>query len=97
MIFFALMRKIAGSILPVCLSPPVETKLSQLLDLMRAGDWHAAIRFAAKFPNLGSHRDGILRAKDALSNPDFYRQIKRDPDEIIQLGIAALRAKYLQS
>jgi hypothetical protein len=75
----------------------VDTKLAKLLDLMELGDWPAAIRFAAKFQRLGDHRDDLLRAKDALQNPDFYRQIKRDPDALVQSGIDALKSKYLRS
>lgn len=72
----------------------METKLSQLLLMMDAGDWNAAIRFAAKFPRLGAEKDVIMRAKDALLNPDFYRQLKRDPDQLVEAGRLALAAKY---
>lgn len=75
----------------------METKLSQLLDLMRAENWHAAIRFAAKFPRLGDQKNAITRAKDALNNPDFYRQMNYNPAEIVQIGIDALKIKYLRS
>jgi hypothetical protein len=70
------------------------TKLSQLMAMIEAGDWLAAIKFAAKFPDLGKERDFILRAKDAINNPDFYRQIKRDPAALIKEGKAALVRKY---
>jgi len=70
------------------------TKLSKLMVMIKAGDWLAAIKFAAKFPDLGSERDSILRAKDAIHNPDFYRQIKKDPDSLIEAGKAALVRKY---
>jgi hypothetical protein len=70
------------------------TKLSQLMVMIEAGDWFAAIKFAAKFPDLGSERDSILRAKDAIHNPDFYRQIKRDPESLIEAGKDALRRRY---
>ena len=65
----------------------MQSKLSHLLDLMTSDDWNAAIRLAAKFPRLGPHRDDILRAKDALFQPDFYRQIGRDP---VGIGIAVM-------
>ena len=74
----------------------METKLSRLLVMMDSGEWSAAIKFAAKFPDLGRERDSILRAKDALHNPDFYRQIKKDPDLLIEEGIAGLRRRYPQ-
>ena len=70
------------------------TKLSQLMVLIKAGDWLTAIKFAAKFPALGKERDDILRAKDAINNPEFYRQIKKDPDSLIEAGKAALVRKY---
>ena len=72
----------------------METKLSQLLKLMQASDWSAAIRFASKFPNLGKQRDDIKRANDSIQNPDFYRQIKLDPDLLFESGVAALKSRY---
>ena len=53
----------------------MQRKIDTLRQLMDSGDWPAAIRFAAKFPHLGTERDTILRANDALTSPDFYRQI----------------------
>ena len=70
------------------------TKLSQLMVMIEACDWIAAIKFAAKFPDLGKERDDVLRAKDAINNPEFYRQIKKDPDSLIETGKAALVRKY---
>jgi len=81
-----------GSSRSVAAVPP--TKLSQLKAAAAAGDWPGALRIAARFPNLGAHRDAILRAHNALLRPDFYRQIGRDPDAAVAAGIAALRARY---
>lgn len=61
---------------------------------MSANDWYSAIKFAAKFPRLGAARNAILSAKDALQNPNFYRQMRRDPDAVIATGVAALVAQY---
>ena len=72
----------------------MDTKLSQLLQIIESGDWLHAIKFAAKFPSLGAERDAILRAKDAIHNPDFFRQIKKDPEALIEAGKAALLSKY---
>lgn len=69
-------------------------KIETLRALMASGDWPGAIRFAAKFPQLGSARDDILRAKDALNNPGFYRQLGRDPDALVSEGKAALCRSY---
>jgi hypothetical protein len=72
----------------------MEKKIDRLLVMMRSGNWDGAIKFAAKFPRLGESRDDILRAKDAINNPDFFRQIGKDPLKLIELGRAALIFRY---
>lgn len=69
-------------------------KIDLLRDHMAAGQWHDAIKLAAKFPRLGDHKAAITRAKDAIVNPGFCRQLGRDPDALIDAGIAALRDRY---
>ena len=73
----------------------METKLSKLLKLMEQGEWPKALSFAAKFPQLGDHRDAIVRGHEAYVRPDFYRQINRDPDILVKIGIAALVDRYI--
>jgi hypothetical protein len=69
-------------------------KIDTLRDYMSAGQWHEAIKLAAKFPRLGEHKVAITRAKDAIVNPGFCRQLGRDPDALIVAGIAALQDRY---
>lgn len=73
-------------------TPP--KKIDQLSALMQSGDWHAAIKFAAKFPRLDKHRDAILSASSALLSPDFYSSMGRDVDAIVAAGVAALKDRY---
>lgn len=72
----------------------METKISKLKAAAANSDWHLALRIAAKFPRLGEHQAAIKRAHECVSNPAFYRQLGRCPDECINAGIAALRARY---
>jgi len=72
----------------------METKLSQLKDMTRRGEWGRAIKFAAKFPRLGKHRAPILDAKEALLRPAFLLQIGKDPAALIISGKSALVEKY---
>lgn len=58
------------------------------------GNWHAAIKVAAKFPRLGKEKEAITRAKDCIVNPRFYESLGFDVEKEINLGIAALRSKY---
>ena len=72
----------------------METKLSILRAHMARGDWTRAISLAAKFPRLGEHRAAILDAQLAATNPAFCRGIKKDPEQLIEAGKAALLARY---
>lgn len=72
----------------------MQTKLSKLVAMMKSEDWNSAIRFAAKFPDLGEEKAHITRAKDALLNPRFYEQLGRNVPELIQEGRAALMRRY---
>ena len=61
---------------------------------MAAGRWSDALRLAAKFSDLGSHRAVITRADASIKHPDFYRQLGQDPAENISAGILALKERY---
>jgi hypothetical protein len=71
-----------------------ETKLSQLRRMMAAEDWEGALRMAARFPDLGQHKQAITRAWDSRQSPGLYRQMGKDPAALWEAGIAALRERY---
>ena len=62
--------------------------------MMRAGEWARAIRFASKFPRLGEHKEAIMRAASALLSPELYRQMGRDPAQLVAAGVDALKSRY---
>ncbi len=70
------------------------TKLSKVKSSAEAGDWRGAILLAAKFQDLGEHRNAILSAREAINRPEFQRQLKRDPDTLVAAGVQALKARY---
>ena len=72
--------------------PP--TKVSQLEAAIRAGHWELALRIAARFPRLGEHRAAIVRAHEAYTNPQFYRQIGKNHEALKAEGKRALIARY---
>lgn len=73
------------------------SKKDQIVRFLKTGDGHKALAMAAKFQDLGDHRDAITKGANALKNPDFYRQIRQDPDALIGAGVAALRERYLEA
>lgn len=72
------------------------SKLSFVLEHMEHGRWREAISLAAKFQNLGPHRNAILDAHRAYLNPDWLRQLGKCPDEAITAGRNALVDRYIK-
>lgn len=72
--------------------PP--TKLSQIRDALAAGRGRDALRIAARFPQLGEHKERITKGWAAATRPEFYRELGLDPVALEQDGIAAIRERY---
>jgi hypothetical protein len=72
----------------------METKLSAVKRHMQAGEWQEAIRLAARFPRLDRHRDAILSAHSAYTNPRFVVQLGKDLDALKDAGRAALIDRF---
>lgn len=72
----------------------MKSKLSILKEYALKNDWKNAIKIASKFPRLGEERGAILDAHMAITNPRFCLSIKKDPELLIQNGVAALKLKY---
>lgn len=72
----------------------MQSKLSRLKARFAAGDYHGALQIAAKFQQLGEHKEAITRAWAAIQNPAFYESIGKQPEALIAAGIEALRARY---
>lgn len=72
----------------------MKTKISILREHMSAGRWQQAISMASRFPRLGEHRNAILDAQGAYTNPRFLVQLGKDPEAIKISGKAALLARF---
>lgn len=72
----------------------MKTKLSTVKDHMRNGQWQEAIRLAASFPRLDQHRDAILSAHMAYTNPRFVVQLKKDIETLKLAGQQALLDRF---
>ena len=72
----------------------METKLSKIRALYAAGEYRAALKIAAGFAQLGEQKERIERAWAASCNPDFYRQIGKDPEELFNDGVLAMRERW---
>ena len=70
------------------------SKLSVLKTLAAAGDWLGALRIAARFPELGEHKERITKGWNAHLRPEFYRELGHDPDALVADAFQALRERY---
>lgn len=70
------------------------TKLSYVVEAMQNDDWQKALSLAAKFHDLGEHKETITRAHGCLSNPRFFKQIVADMPAAIEAGKNALIERY---
>lgn len=70
------------------------SKQQQILNALEEGDEREALRIAASFPHLGEHKEAITRGWAACTRAEFYRQIGQDPEALIKVGVAAVRARY---
>lgn len=52
------------------------------------------MKLAASWGRLGVHKADIERGWTAITNPEMYREIGQEPDELVAAGIAALRERY---
>lgn len=72
----------------------MKTKLEQMKECWASGDTKGALRFAAGWPRLGEHKVAIQQAWQATQSPDFYKELGKDPEDLIQKGLKALQERY---
>lgn len=72
----------------------METKLDLLKKHWASGDKISALRIAARFPRLGAHKATITRGWEAHVRPDFFRQLGKNPSDLIESAFAALVIMY---
>lgn len=72
----------------------MKTAIENLRELWAAGEYRKAVKLAASWPRLGEHKTAIQQGWAACTNPDFYRQIGKDPDALYTAALLALVARY---
>jgi hypothetical protein len=72
----------------------METQLSKLKQFMANGNYRSALKLAASFGRLGSHKAAIERGWAAITYPAFYVGLGQNPDALVATGLAAIRERY---
>jgi hypothetical protein len=70
------------------------SKCSKICEAWANGDRIAALRIAAQFFDRSVDTQISKRGMDAHNHPDFYRQLRQDPDQITTAALQLLAKKY---
>jgi hypothetical protein len=69
------------------------SKCDQIRAAWAAGEQISALRIAARFFDRSAETITFKRGMDAYNNPSFYRQLGKDPDQMITEALATLAEK----
>jgi len=72
----------------------MHTKLAQMKIMWAAGDYRGALKLAASWPQLGTHKEAITRGWAAVSNPKFYMELGQNPAALYKAGLVAVAERY---
>jgi len=69
-------------------------KTDQIRAAWAAGNRIAALRIAARFFDRSTDTKTFKRGIDAYNNPDFYRQLGKDPEQIMAAALEVLAKRF---
>ena len=72
--------------------PPKKT--DKIRAAWAAGDCIGALRIAAKFFDRSEATKSFKRGMDAYNNPNFYRQLGKDPDLLVTLAVKLVQKRF---
>jgi hypothetical protein len=73
---------------------PTTTKTDKIRAAWAAGDCIAALRIAARFFDRSEATKAFKRGMEAHNNPQFYRQIGKDPDLLLATALELLAKRF---
>jgi hypothetical protein len=72
----------------------VSSKISKVRAAWAAGDRISALRIAARFFDRSADTKSFKRGMDAHNHPDFYRQLGKDPEQILAEALGSLARRF---
>ena len=70
------------------------SKCSKIREAWASGDRIGALRVAVGFFDRSEDTQIFKRGMDAHNHPDFYRQLRQDPDQITTAALQLLARKF---
>ena len=75
----------------------MQSKTDLIKTMLARGDWLSALRLASRLHDRSDDTMAFKRGFDAYRHPDFYRQLGKDPDQLIHSAVERLRARFCRS
>lgn len=72
-----------------------KSKTAQIREAWAAGDKIGALRIASKFTDQSGDTKAMQRGWDAHNNPDFYKQVGKNPVELTEKALAVIERKFI--
>jgi len=72
----------------------MKRKVDELRDAWNSGDQIGALRIAARFFDRSTKTKTFKRGIDAHNNPAFYRQIGKEPEQLIKTALNVLARRF---
>ena len=72
----------------------MDRKTDQIRAAWADGDQIGALRIAARFFDRSVDTKTFKRGMGAYNNPDFYRQLGKEPDQLIASALELLAMKF---
>jgi hypothetical protein len=69
-------------------------KTDKIRTAWAAGDRIGALRIAARFFDRSADTKAFKRGMDARNNPNFFRQLGKDPEQIVGNALEALARRF---
>jgi hypothetical protein len=75
-------------------SAGMKRKVDQLRDAWNTGDQIGALRIAARFFDRSIATKAFQRGMNANNHPGFYRQLGKEPQELVAAALALLQKRF---
>jgi hypothetical protein len=72
----------------------MQSKTDRIRSALDRGDWPSALRLASRFHDRSNDTLAFKRGFDAYQHPDFYRQLGKDPNELVGAAIKRLQTRF---
>jgi hypothetical protein len=72
----------------------MKRKVDQIREAWNSGDQIGALRIAARFFDRSADTKIFQRGMDAHNNPAFYRQIGKEPEQLVKTALNVLARRF---